>query len=80
MELGDLKNRIENLEMDLKRRIASECETIKEADNPREELHRYIKNIRWNSPELAAYLEKEMLTILNFDNASISEGIRPLCM
>ena len=68
MGLSNLKNRIENLEKDLKQRISNECETIKEAANPREELHRYIKNIRWNSPELAAYLEKEMLTILNFDN------------
>lgn len=64
----DIKGRIETLERDLKKRISRECEYIKKATNPMHEVNIYIKNIQWESPELAAFLKREMLAILNLNN------------
>lgn len=63
-----MKERIENLQKRIRQCVADECEVMRKATNPRQEVHEYIRNIRWTSPELAAYLEKEMSTILNLDN------------
>lgn len=61
----ETKRRIETLERDLKKRISQECEHIKKATNPIHEVNIYIKNIQWESPELAAFLKREMLAILD---------------
>ncbi len=64
----ETKRRIQKLEEDLRGRILKECEEIKKTTNPKREINEYIRNIRWESPELAAFLKKEMLDNLNFDN------------
>lgn len=61
----DIKSRIETLERDLKKRISQECEYIKKAINPMHEMNIYIKNIQWESPELAAFLKREMSAVLD---------------
>lgn len=61
----EIKGRIEALERDLKNRIYQECEHIKKAPNPIHEANIYIKNIQWESPELAAFLKREMSAILD---------------
>lgn len=66
--MREIKERIENLQKKIKQCVADECDTIKKSANPRQEMYEYIRNIRWTSPELAAYLEKEMSAVLNFDN------------
>ncbi len=62
------KGKIVRLEEDLKNRVLEECKSIKKAANPRREVRMYVKNIRWGSPELAAFLEKEMSAIFNSDD------------
>ncbi len=60
-----MKERIENLQEKIRQYVTDECESIRKAANPRREMHEYIRHIRWTSPELAAYLEKEMSAILD---------------
>ena len=48
--------------------VEEECKKIKETANPRDEMNRYIKQIRWTSPELAKHLKKRMSNILNLDD------------
>lgn len=59
---------IEKLKKDIDKRVADECEAIKKAANPRRRVNEYIRNIRWMSPELAAYLKREMSKGLNLDD------------
>lgn len=59
---------IDELEKDINERIRKECEEIRKADNPRETVKEYVRNIRWHSPELAAYLKKTMSVMLNLDD------------
>ncbi|POP37788.1 hypothetical protein C3R19_13015 [Blautia producta] len=56
------------LKDDIENRIKEECEKIKESDNPRGVMNEYVRNIRWYSPELAAYVKRQMLLILNLDD------------
>lgn len=49
------------LKDDIENRIKEECEKIKESDNPRGVMNEYVRNIRWYSPELAAYVKRQML-------------------
>ena len=60
--------RIEKLKTRIDTCRADECEYIRKAANPTRQVNEYVKNIRWNSPELAAYLKKEMSAILNLDD------------
>ena len=62
------KERIKNFQERITQCITDECEIIRKAANPKREMHEYIKNIRWKSPELAAYLRKEMSAALNLDD------------
>lgn len=61
----DIKRQIEELERDLRKRIFQECDYIKGATNPMHEMNIYIKNIQWESPELAAFLKREMSAVLD---------------
>lgn len=63
-----LKNPIIELENDIKNRIREECKRLKKADHPRKEIDEYARNIRWHSPELAAYVKRQMLLTLDLDN------------
>lgn len=63
-----MRERIENLKKRIDQCIKDECETIRKAANPRKEMHEYVRNIRWTSPELAAYLKKTMSGILDLDD------------
>ena len=65
---SDLSVRVENLEHRIKRCVIDECEILRKTANPQKEFEKYIRNIRWNNPELAAYLKKEMSALLNFDD------------
>ncbi len=59
-ERNQTEERIEILEKDLKNRVVEECESIRKTANPKHEVDTYIRNLRWESPELAAFLEKEI--------------------
>ena len=48
--------------------IQEECEKMKNAANPKVELKRYIRQIRWKDPELAVHLQKRMSKILDLDD------------
>lgn len=48
--------------------IQEECEKMKNAANPKVELKRYIRQIRWKNPELAVHLQKRMSKILDLDD------------
>lgn len=61
-------NLIIKLKDDIESRIKAECENLKKASNPREKINEYVRNIRWYSPELAAYVKKQMLQALNLDD------------
>ena len=63
-----LRERVDKLKEDLDNRIEQEYQYIKNEANPREEINEYFKNIRWDSPELAAYVKKKMLDILNLND------------
>lgn len=63
-----MRKDIENLQKKIKQCVVDECVNIRKAANPKREMHEYIRNIRWTSPELAAYLEKEMSTVLNLND------------
>ncbi len=63
-----MKERIEKLKDRIDKCIADECEYIRKAANPKRQINEYVKNVRWNSPELAAYLKKEMSAILDLDD------------
>ena len=54
-------NPIGKLHKDIDDRIMEECEKIKEADNPAEEIDKYVRTICWRSPALAEHVENEML-------------------
>lgn len=58
-------NPIIKLKDDIENRVKEECERLRQADNPRKEVKEYVRNISWYSPELAAYLEKQFLTVLD---------------
>lgn len=49
-------------------KIAEEIEKIKKAANPEKEIESYFITIRFYSPELATYVKKMMLYILNSNN------------
>lgn len=48
--------------------IRCECKKIKDTPDCRKRIENYKKSIRWYSPELANYIEKQMLAILNLNN------------
>lgn len=48
--------------------ITEECKKLKNAANPKDELKKYIRQIRWKNPELAVYLQRRMSKVLNLDN------------
>ena len=48
--------------------IKEECKKLKNAANPKDELKKYIRQIRWKNPELAIYLQRRMSKVLNLDN------------
>ena len=54
-----------SFEEEIRERVKRECEKIKKAENPERALEEYLRNIRWDAPDLATYLKKEMLNILN---------------
>ncbi len=59
-------NPIFKLKNDIEKRVEEECEILKKAANPKKEIREYVRNIRWNSPELANYVRKKMSDV--FDN------------
>ncbi len=56
------------LRIDIDKRIENECEIIKTAANPRKEVEKYFRNLRWETPELAVYVKKVMSDVLNLDD------------
>ncbi len=52
----------------IEEKIADEVEKIKKAANPEKEIESYFITIRFYSPELATYVKKMMLYILNSHN------------
>lgn len=64
----NLKERIDKLKTDIDERIQEECRNVENADNPSKEIELYFKHMRWTSPELSAYIKKQMLIILNLNN------------
>lgn len=68
MEVRRNVNPIIRLKDDIENRIREECEKLKESDNPRGAINEYARNIRWYSPDLAAYVRKQMLCTLNLDD------------
>ncbi len=56
------------LENDIENRVKEECERIKESENPRGTVREYVRNIRWYSLELAAYIKRKMLSILDLND------------
>lgn len=61
-------NPIIKLKDDIENRIREECERIKELDDPRRAVNEYTRNIRWYSPELAHYVRRQMLSVLNLND------------
>lgn len=53
---------------DLEKRVIEECAKLKKEANPKTEMQNYIRQIAWEEPELAAYLQKRMSQILNFND------------
>ena len=55
------------LKNDIDKRIKNECEIIKTTANPRKEVEKYFRNLRWETPELAVYVKKVMSDVLDTD-------------
>lgn len=64
----DLKIAIEKFKEDIDNRIGQECEVIRKTDAPKQAIKQYERNIKWEAPELSAYIKKKMLGILNLDD------------
>lgn len=65
--LGE-KNQIDLFADQIDMCIKEECKKLKNAANPKDELKKYIRQIRWKNPELAIYLQRRMSKVLNLDN------------
>lgn len=57
-----------SLMKEIEAKIAEEVEKIKKAANQEKEIESYFITIRFYSPELATYVKKMMLYILNSHN------------
>lgn len=62
------KNQIDLFADQIDMCITEECKKLKNAANPKDELKKYIRQIRWKNPELAVYLQRRMSRVLNLDN------------
>ena len=60
-------DQIDLLVNDLEKRVIEECAKLKKEANPKTEMQNYIRQIAWEEPELAAYLQKRMSQIVNFN-------------
>lgn len=63
-----MKNQIDLFVEDLEERITAECEKLKKEASPKTAMKKYIRQIAWKEPELAAYLQKRMSQILNLND------------
>lgn len=61
-------DQIDLLVNDLEKCVIEECAKLKKEANPKTEMQNYIRQIAWEEPELAAYLQKRMSQILNFND------------
>lgn len=60
METSELKYRIEQFQEDMKKRVLEEYSNLREEGFPSEDDQEiFLKNLRWESPELAIFVKKE---------------------
>lgn len=70
----NVKERITSLYEDIEKRVEQEAEYISQTANPEKTKQEYLKNIRWYSAELAAYLDNRISIIGQIRSSEIVES------